>query len=169
MNNRGITLVELIVVVSIIGILVFALAFQFQGWQGKYKAESQMKELYVDLMNARARAMQNNRIHFVSLAATSYSVYEDTNPAPDGNGTLEVAADRLIIQKNLDPTHAIVWTMTNPLLRFGGDGLLAVADVGRINVNMVVTDVEYDCIDLAEQTRINLGKMNAGRTACEPR
>jgi prepilin-type N-terminal cleavage/methylation domain-containing protein len=168
MNNRGVTFIELLVVVSIVGILIVALAFQFQGWQGKYKAESQMKELYVDLMNARARAMQHNRIHFVSLTATSYSVYEDTNPAPDGNGTLEVAADTLIVRKDLDPTYAIAWTTGNPL-QFTRDGLLAVAGLGRINVNMALTDVDYDCIDLAEQTRINLGNMDGAGVNCEPK
>ena len=79
MNNRGITLIELIVVISIIGILAVALGFTFQGWMGGYRIESQTKEMYVDLMNARARAMQRNRSHFVVVTANDYQIFEDTN------------------------------------------------------------------------------------------
>ncbi len=90
MKNHGITLIELIIVISIIGILAVALGFEFTGWMGGYRVESQTKEMYVDLMNARARAMQRNRVHFVRLfiPPTQYTnMYDDTNPAPDGDGT----------------------------------------------------------------------------------
>ncbi len=83
MKEDGVTLIELIVVVSVIGILVVALGFTFQGWMGRYKVESQMKEMYIDLMNARARAMQRNRMSFCGLylrhSLRNIQYYEDTN------------------------------------------------------------------------------------------
>lgn len=93
---RGITLVELVITISIIGILVIALGFEFTGWIGSYNVESQVKEMHVNLLNARARAMRNNRMHFVLLnSPTEYTIYEDdsdgTNKMPDGNGSLETA------------------------------------------------------------------------------
>ena len=56
-NGSGITLIELIIVISIIGVLVFALGFSFQDWNAAYKIESQIKELHSDIMRARVMAM----------------------------------------------------------------------------------------------------------------
>jgi len=164
MRNNGITLIELIIVISIIGILAVALGFEFTGWMGKYRAESQIKEMYVDLMNARARAMQRNRMHFVTLGATQYIVYEDTNPAPDGNETLETApgGDTQILQRNLNPSFSIVWTTASPI-RLNTRGLVPLSDTGSIRVATSL-DADYDCIVIAE-TRINMGEWNGSCVA----
>ena len=39
-NNKGVTLVELLIVFSIIAILVLALGFSYQGWMARYKVDS---------------------------------------------------------------------------------------------------------------------------------
>ena len=44
-----------------------------------YRVENQVKGMYADLMNARARAMQQNRSHFVQVTANNYQIIEDTN------------------------------------------------------------------------------------------
>lgn len=93
MRESGITLIELLVTVAVVAILAVVLGSQFVGWKAQYGVESQMKEIYVDLMNARSRAMQRKRTHFFSLIdANTYTVYEDTDgrvPPLDGNGNLD--------------------------------------------------------------------------------
>jgi prepilin-type N-terminal cleavage/methylation domain-containing protein len=161
-QNDGVTLIELIVVTSIIAILVVALGFSFQGWRGKYKVESEMKEMYVDLMNARARALQRNRVHFVSLATTSYAIYEDTTPAPDGNGTLETATDAQVVTKNFDPTHPITWSdVSDVQINFSQRGLSSDNKTICSNTDF---DADYDCI-IISTSRINLGKLTTAITA----
>jgi len=158
-NERGITLVELLIVISIVVILAVALGFSFQGWMTRYNVESQIKQMYIDLMNTRIRAMQRNRMQFVSLTATGYTVYEDTSPAPDGNGTYDSGSDTQILQKNL--AKAITFTAGNPL-SFNTQGLLASSE-GAIQVSES-TDSDYDCISLST-SRIKMGKWNG--TSCD--
>lgn len=94
MRDSGITLIELLVVVAIAGILAIALGASFVGWQGSLRVESEIKKLYDDLMDARLKSMQKNRVHFVDFTDTeTYTIYEDDSngaaKVPDGDGVLQ--------------------------------------------------------------------------------
>lgn len=167
-NNTGVTLVELLVIVSIIGILAIALGFSYQGWMGNYRIESQTKQLYSDLMDARTRAMTRNRMHFVVLNTTDYSIYEDSNdnnvPNPGAGpsddhpipeycvpGTFNVRPK--IIQYNLG------WTGTIP---FNTRGLTTSAATITIPLTLPSgAKPDYDCIRV-HQSKIRTGQMTGG-------
>ncbi len=159
LSQKGVTLIELVSVVSVIGVLIGALGFSFEGWRSCYRVECQIKEIYIDLMNARARAMGRNRIHFVALRKTQYTVYEDTNPGNDGNGTLEagVGGDSQVNQKNIDSRYPIIWNGTGSQIKFTGRGLSNVNKTICSNTDFEV-DADYDCIVISA-TRINMGKL----------
>jgi prepilin-type N-terminal cleavage/methylation domain-containing protein len=103
MRNDGVSLIELLVVVSIIGLLIIAMGFSYEGWMGNYRLESQTKDLYFDLADARSNAMSHNRVHWVVLEEQQYTIYEDTNPAPDGDGVLNIAADTQVVPTPPNP------------------------------------------------------------------
>jgi prepilin-type N-terminal cleavage/methylation domain-containing protein len=164
MNNRGITLIELLVVITIIGILAVAVGFSFQGWIGGYRIESQVKEMYVDLMNARARAMQRNRAHFVAVTANNYQVFEDTNENNAYNAGTDQPIPGFTTAKTLPYTS--YWTGT---VSMDTRGLVSPDNTVRFNIG--TNNPDYDCIVLFT-TRINIGKWeecdstNAGNECC---
>jgi prepilin-type N-terminal cleavage/methylation domain-containing protein len=166
-NSRGITLVELLVVVSIIAILAMALEFSYQGWMGRYEVESEVKQIVSDLVYARATAMQENRDYFVEFPdTTSYTMYRDTNPATEGNGLLEDTGanlDAVVTGYPKKVTFPLTWGGGYITFdRRGGisGGSISVppapptTDSIRINTT---EDADLDCILLSD-TSISQGK-----------
>lgn len=161
-GERGFSLIEILTAVAILGILVALGVGSYQGWSRKYRVENDVKELFADLMDVRARAMHRKRVHFVTLTAASYRVQEDTNPSPDGNGILESSDAPVRDRRPLNPIDP---GGVSPV-RFNADGTLALA-AGTVRI--VPPDgiqPDYDCIALAP-TRIKMGRFTGG--ACEER
>ncbi|MBI5098163.1 MAG: type II secretion system protein [Nitrospirae bacterium] len=167
MNNKGMTLIELVIVVTIIGILATSLGFSFQGWISGYNVENQIKEMHIDLMNARALTMRNNRMQFVNLTATQYTIYEDTDTPPDGNGIPDTANDTQLSQKNLNIRYPITWSdAADTTVEFNTKGI-SIND--KTICSNTSVDADYNCI-IISATRINMGQLAAKITdggACD--
>ena len=173
-GERGMTMVEVMIVVAIIGLLYVVLSNSYQGWSEKYRVETSVKEMFADLMDARGRAMLQNRAHFVGLtpgATPRYLVYDDTSPAPDGNGLMDVN-DTLV--RNVAVRYPVT---VNPagtaMLKFTRDGML-VTNTGfnpGVQVYIRLTSpvaADYDCINLGP-TRVKMGRFNEATNACVER
>ena len=83
--------------------------------------EAETKQLYADLMDARGRAMQRNRMFFVRFSGTGpgytrYATYEDTNTAPDGNGIWDNTADTIVA--NVTVAHTITTALPGGAIAF---------------------------------------------------
>jgi prepilin-type N-terminal cleavage/methylation domain-containing protein len=171
-RDDGVTLIELLVAVTIISILVFAGAIEFQGWYGSYRVESQVKEVFADLMNARSRAMQRNTLHFVQVTANNYQVYEDSN----GNGALDAGTDNKwwtnpkplnypSLQTGVITFNVRGLVMTNPAPPAGTEAYM--------RFNRGTNRPDYDCILLGTTnvnpgTRIKMGKWDNATAVCAP-
>lgn len=162
-GRAGFTLVEIMIVLAILGIIVVIAVSNFQGLNEKYRIEGETKQMFADLMDARGRAMQRNRSFFVQINANNYKTYEDTDPAPDGNGVLSVGSDTLVA--NATVTHTIV---TDNLaggassFRFNRNGIASATGFVRFSST---AHPDYDCITILE-TRIKLGQYDATGGAC---
>ena len=80
-NNKGVTLVELLIVIGIIGILSAIAVPNMSEFVRKNRIQNQTRRIYSDLVNMRTMAMNTNRMHFMQfgLANNAYQVLEDTN------------------------------------------------------------------------------------------
>ena len=170
-NEQGITLIEVMTVVAILGILLAALGFSFQGWLAKYKVEDETKRLYADLMDARARAMQRKRFTFVDLGDTTrYRTYEDTQPSPDGDESLNAGADRLVADSQAIWPGGLPYPIDNTApgfvsqVSFNKEGLATVPSATIRFASGLAPD--YDCITI-RTTRIRMGRYDGGSSICQ--
>lgn len=165
MNRRGFSLIELLIIVAIVSILAVALGFQFSGWIGSYNVESQTKNMYIDLMNARARAMGRNRAHFVVVTNSNYQIFEDTNE----NGSCESCASGSGADSPV-PGFTSAKTFDSNYQASSGTGTITMDTRGMISPTTTIQfnnggySPDYDCI-IVEATRIKMGKWNG--TSCD--
>ncbi len=159
------SMIEIMIALAILGLMLVILSNSYQTWSERYRAESEVKEIFADLMDARARAMQRNRAHFIALygGGTQYDryvVYEDTSPGPDGDGALDNTADNVVRQ--VRPRYPVVTSPTGmDQFRVNRDGTIE-RDDAIIRVpppGAVIAD--YDCIAVG-RTRIKMGRFEGG-------
>jgi len=151
----GFTLVEILIVIVIVGIVAVIAASNFRGMMEKYRVEGETKQMFADLMDARGRAMQRNRAFFVQIGPNGYSTFEDSSPAPDGNGSWD-NTDTLTASATVSHT---ITTAPGGLSNFGFNRNGIADATGFIRFSSTVLP-DYDCITV-NATRIKMGQYNA--------
>jgi prepilin-type N-terminal cleavage/methylation domain-containing protein len=157
-NSRGLTLVELLSTVMIIGILGVTLGFAYVGWMSSYKVEKQIKEIYADLMTARLMAVQRNRSYFADFTGrTTYRIVEDTNE----NSAINVGHGDTVLPsfpKTVEYDNNANGSGIPLSIKFNTRGLMSPLRTIWITHS---ADPDFDCIVIS-MTRINMGLMSGG-------
>ena len=79
-NERGFTLVEVLVVVGIVGIMGAIAIPNFLSWRENKSLQSAARDMYAGFRKAQVAAVKNNRNAAVSFdGTTGYTVYVDEN------------------------------------------------------------------------------------------
>jgi len=180
MRRKGFTLIELLIVMVILGIVAGLGTVSFTGWVRRHDLESQVKEMYTDLMNARLTAMHQNTSHLISLSANQIRGAEDTDGDGAGDNSLCIwnrnrgdavdascSNDKSLSYKNL--AYPLTWS---------GSATLTFNARGLSNTNNTICvfsaySPSYDCIVISS-TRIRMGRLlnQSGGCAsanCEPK
>lgn len=165
---EGFSLIELVVVLAIVAMLLIAMGFEFVGWKAKYSSEGDIKDMYANLSNARAQAIQTKSVHFVNIpdpTGYNYKVYTDT----DDNGELDTSVDGAFMNETLSfivTAQDRHFGFTKSGLIFTDSGVLQSARWIRISDSEgEELYADYDCLELVS-TRINLGKFDDATGEC---
>jgi prepilin-type N-terminal cleavage/methylation domain-containing protein len=147
-SQKGFTLLELITVVLIIGILSSLGTLGFRTMRDNAQIDRQARELYADLMKARADALFKKTERSAKLvSATQFAVY------PNGD-----CSDPPIVQKTFSAANPVQSNDANPLA-FDSTGVASVAKaycVGPTGNSAGVDSV------VVSTTSVMLGKLTGG-------
>jgi prepilin-type N-terminal cleavage/methylation domain-containing protein len=146
MDDQGFSLIELVIVIAIISVLAVIVGINANQWLNKYNAESKIRQMHADLMQARVQAMQYNRQYSVVVNTNSYQI-GSTN---DNGITTWQPSKTLNYPVSLASTGTIAIDQR---------GIIS-AGIAIIQFNTGSGTPEYDCIQMLYATRINIGKMN---------
>ena len=165
--SRGFTLIELLVVIGIIAILLAITGPLAKPWLDKYRAESQIRTMHADLLQARTLAMQKNKEYFVKINSGNYQIIEDTNE----NGAIDASpTDTYGELKPLTYAVSATGSVAVPLtLTIDTRGIISAAGLVEsawLRFDTRSTQPEFDCLQLYP-TRISVGRMD--ETSCVPR
>lgn len=154
MQEKGFTLIELVVSITIITVLSTIATVAYTRWIKKVSIENDTKKIFALLQEARARAFAEKRICGLIFSGRNVRLVCDTDM--DDSITDEQGSINSIRLKN-DVIKKLSYGSSYP--RFDRDGTANI--LGTIYVSDISTNPAYSCVRIS-RTRIKMGKWNGG-------
>lgn len=152
MNNRGFSLVELVVIVAVIGTLLTIATLNFSEMNKKSGMETQVKKLYADLQETRQQALYTRRPRSVKLSSGTLSIYS--------SATVGVAPRSVMTLPN-----TTVWEGASAVIEFDtmGAAMNEPAAGKAICIDPAGNPASYDSV-VVFPTMVKIGKRKAGES-----
>ncbi len=159
-NDRGFTLIELIIVMVIMGVLLTLAAISFSNWNRKSQIERQTREMFADINLARNESVFKKSRHAMIFQPNSYIMKRYSSPDESRFGD---TTKGIVLTRNLvfGITKANNNSMADIIIEFDVRGFTN--DLETIRVNPTNSGAQFDCMAISGG-RINLGKMEG--TSC---
>lgn len=172
--QSGFSLIELIIVIAIMGIVMAISTISFNSWQTKSRIESQTREIYADLADARTKAFTQKKVHGIVFQPNSYVMKSYSSEVEYASITGAAANGVVISSKSLK--YGITKTdtataFTDLSVLFDITGLTSTTPSTStfgftIVVNPVNISPAINCLVISV-ARVNMGKWNATTSKCE--
>jgi prepilin-type N-terminal cleavage/methylation domain-containing protein len=157
-GTRGFTIVELLVVISIIAVIAGMATLSWNRMVMKSAVESQIKMVHADMMSVRLDALYSKRARRVTLVGKVFNIYSSTATATSVTPVSTRTFKYNFLSK---PTNLVA----NDFVEFDTGGLMNGSQgtfcIDALNDTLKTTDASVDSI-VVSQGRINLAKRPEG-------
>jgi type IV fimbrial biogenesis protein FimT len=164
-EERGFTLVELMVVISITALLLAWGMPAYSTWKEKHDIENEIVQLYSDLQFARMTAYGNKVLTGVwwggGANIAAYQIISDA----DGDGAIGNSSGDTEIGAGVTAKYSITSTVSQNSVSFDGRGFLNPPNPTSFYIASS-SGAASDCVSVS-LTRINVGKWDG--TSCNPK
>ena len=162
MNRHGFTLIELMVVISLIGIVLAIATLNFSSMNRKAGIERQTREILADLNTARLDSIYRKQRHALILQPASYVMKRySSQDEPDTNGgdlTTGIVLSKTLPYQITTPSGG---SLSGVFIEFDTRGFVANVSNTTICVNPMYTGAAFDCV-VVSLGRTNIGNMQGG-------
>lgn len=174
LHHAGFTLIELIITIAVMGIMTGIATISFSTWQKKSKFESQVREMYSDLVDARTKAFTQKKVHGIVFQPNSYvmksysSEVEYKYPADAASSTSGVQIMSKSLKYGITKTNtATAFTADNSAILFDTTGFTSTTPSSStfgftIVVNPIDVSSHLNCLVISV-ARVNMGKWNGSK------
>ncbi|GFE58272.1 Tfp pilus assembly protein FimT/FimU [Geobacter sp. AOG1] len=145
MNERGFTLVEMLIVIAIIGILTSIAIYDFNRERQKSVIEAEVRDMYTEIMNARLQSFYTKQPRSVIVSGTQFKV-------------IDSASSAILVEKTLK--YPVVQNTTDTQLNFDRCGL-TFGSFSSVCVEPAGNPGFIDSIVISA-AKINMGKRASG-------
>jgi len=164
-SNRGITLIEIFVVIAITAIVLAIAIPNFSKYVKKYGVEKEITEIYGDLVEQRFKSMSSGVPHGIRFdSATQYTLFEfddkNYNMVFDGVGEEKNSVQKSGLKFDL---ICPVWNADNSIVMFDEKGVYRNKKWGGTGITIRIdSPARYNCIKVFS-TRIKMGELKRYR------
>jgi type II secretion system protein H len=155
MNTKGFSLIELVVVMTIIGILLSIVTLDFNSWQRRSQIERQTRELFSDLNQARLESLHRKQRHSIVMQPNSY-IFRRYSSENENRLAGTVVQTRNV---NFQITKLSGSSAADDITEFDIRGFTN--DNDTFQINPINSGAPVDCVVIATG-RTNMGKNENG-------